>query len=184
MKEGRSVICMTSHQFNWEWMAGVLTLLRTHPMYYVYQPQSNKFFDNFSNVVRQRFGSKHIKRDEVARELIKLRKTLHSIAIVADQFPGYAQDKKYWTQFLNQETAFFQSVQQIAAISKDVVVFFGCRRLRRGYYECQIEFLTEPPYEKDAVNVVERYVRAVERNIRAQPDGWLWTHNRWKMKRS
>ena len=116
--------------------------------------------------------------------MIKLRKDLHALAIVADQFPGHPNDKKYWTIFLNQETAFYQSVQQIAAISKNVVVYFGCQRIRRGYFECDLELLTAPPYEKNDNTVVEKYVKAVERNIRRQPDGWLWSHNRWKMKRS
>lgn len=181
--EGRSVICITSHHFNWEWLVAGVTLLRTHPMHYVYQPQSSEFFDRLSNLVRMRFGARHIKRDEVARELVKLRKNFHALAIVADQFPGHPRDKKYWTHFLQQETAFYESVQQIASISNDVVIFFGCRRVRRGYFECDVEVLTEPPYRKGDFNLVESYVRAVERNICRQPDGWLWTHNRWKMKR-
>jgi KDO2-lipid IV(A) lauroyltransferase len=180
---GTSVFLITSHQFNWEWLIAAVSLLKTHPIHYVYQSQSNAFFDQFSNAIRQRFGAKGVKRDQVAREAIRLKKSLHGLAIVADQFPGYVQDKKYWSVFLNQETAFFQGVQQIAALTNDPVIYFSMRRVSRGHFECDLVPLAEPPYDKERLNVVEGFVRATERAIQNQPDGWLWSHNRWKIER-
>ena len=41
--------------------------------------------------------------------------------------------------------------------------------------------LAEPPYAKgESTDVIERYVRALEDEIRASPADWLWVHNKWK----
>jgi Kdo2-lipid IVA lauroyltransferase/acyltransferase len=31
--------------------------------------------------------------------------------------------------------------------------------------------------------LTERYARALERDIRRDPAGWWWSHQRWKLKR-
>ena len=41
--------------------------------------------------------------------------------------------------------------------------------------------LVEPPYERDDdLQVVERYARRLEAEIRESPADWLWVHNKWK----
>lgn len=183
-KKGISYVCLTIHQFNWEFLINGLVLLGYHPMYYVYQTQSSERSDRFSNAARQRFGSRGIRRDQTARETLKLRRSLHGLAIVADQYPGHAQDKKYWTTFMNQETAFFQGIQPLAALSGGVVLFFAMKRERRGYFSCEIIQLADPPHDKNGTDIVEKYVRTAEQTIRRQPDGYLWSHKRWKHKRA
>jgi lauroyl/myristoyl acyltransferase len=44
--------------------------------------------------------------------------------------------------------------------------------------------LAEPPYAADADEmIVERYARALERDIRASPPDWLWVQNKWKIQK-
>jgi KDO2-lipid IV(A) lauroyltransferase len=54
--------------------------------------------------------------------------------------------------------------------------------VKRGYYECTLVTIGEPPYLKGEENVVENYVRAVEKRIIEEPASWLWSHNRWKKR--
>ena len=180
---GQAMIYLTSHQFNWEWLLAGVCLQTTPPLFYVYQAQSSKFFDDFSNLVRQRFGARAIRREQVGREAIKLKGTLHGLALLADQFPGFDNDKRYWTTFLHQDTAFFQGINQLAIMTQYPVIFFVSRKLRRGYYECELIKIAEPPYEKKDLRIVENYVKATEKIIREQPEGWLWSHDRWKRTR-
>jgi Kdo2-lipid IVA lauroyltransferase/acyltransferase len=105
------------------------------------------------------------------------------VAIMADQFPGLSRDKKYWTTFMNQDTAFFLGLGQLAYITQYPAIFFGVKKIRRGYYEAEGFVVSEPPYEKDSQQIVEDYVKATERFIRNNPSGWLWSHNRWKRSR-
>ncbi len=182
--KSNSMIYLTAHQFNWEWMLASACLSTTPPLYYVYQKQSSQFFDNFSNIIRQRFGAKPILREKVGREALRLKGSLHGLALLADQFPGLHHDKRYWTKFLDQDTAFFQGINQLSIITQYPVVFFVSRKVRRGYYECELINIANPPYLKNDLIIVESYIKATEKIIRQQPEGWLWSHDRWKKTRA
>ncbi|NOT75207.1 MAG: lysophospholipid acyltransferase family protein [Cyclobacteriaceae bacterium] len=182
-EKGQAMIYLTAHQFNWEWMLAGVCLQTSPQVYYVYQQQSSQFFDNFSNIIRQRFGALPIKREKVGREALKKKGTLHGLALLADQFPGLSHDKRYWTNFLHQDTAFFQGINQLAIITQYPVIFFVSRKVKRGYYEGELIQIAEPPYAKDDLVIVENYIKATEKIIREQPEGWLWSHDRWKKTR-
>ena len=177
-----SIIMFASHQFNWEWLLAAGSL--KHPIDFVYQQQSSKLFDNFSLAGRMRFGAYPIKREQVARESISRKSITRGIAIMADQFPGKKRDKKYWTTFLNQDTAFFQAISQLTVMLQYPVVYTAIRKKKRGYYEAEYMVIDNPPYEKGSDLMVDHYARATEKIIKENPAGWLWSHNRWKKKRS
>lgn len=180
---GQSIILLTSHQFNWEWLLTSGCLYLPFKVDFVYQKQSSKLFDDFSLESRTRFGGYPIERAQVAREAIRRKNVLRGVAIMADQFPGLAHDKKYWTNFMNQDTAFFLGLGQLAYITQYPAIFFGVRKIKRGYYEAEGFVVSEPPYEKESQQIVDDYVKATEKIIRQNPSGWLWSHNRWKRKR-
>lgn len=180
---GQSIILLTSHQFNWEWLLTSGCLYLPFKVDFVYQKQSSKLFDDFSLESRSRFGGHPIERTQVAREAIRRKNVLRGVAIMADQFPGLAHDKKYWTNFMNQDTAFFLGLGQIGYITQYPAIFFGVRKIKRGYYEAEGFVVSQPPYEKESQQIVEDYVKATEKIIRQNPSGWLWSHNRWKRKR-
>ncbi len=178
----QSILLLSSHQFNWEWLlvSGSFTL----PMEidFVYQSVHSSFFDEVMQRARTRFGAYPIQRDKVAREILKRKEKKRGIAIVADQYPGYNRDKKYHTTFLNQETVFFYGCQHMAQLTQSPAIYAVITKVKRGYYECTLVTIGEPPYTKDSDNVVENYVRAVEKRIIEEPSGWLWSHNRWKKR--
>jgi Kdo2-lipid IVA lauroyltransferase/acyltransferase len=182
LAKGQSVLILAAHQFNWEWLLVQGAIVYSVPMDFVYQSVNNKFFDNLSYQTRTRFGAHAIKRQEVAREAVKRKNILRGIAIVADQYPGYGRDKKYTTTFLNQETVFFYGVHQLAMLTQYPIVFYEMKKVKRGYYETTAIEIATPPYAKDSDRVTEAYVRAVEKGIRQNPSGWLWSHNRWKKR--
>jgi len=180
--KNQSILLLTSHQFNWEWLLVSGCLYLPMGVDYVYQRQSNKTFDRFSLVGRNRFGAFPIERFQVGREAIRRKNILRGVAIMADQFPGHSNDKKYWTEFMNQRTAFFLGLGQLAFMTQYPAVFFGIKKIKRGYYEAEGVLVAQPPYEKDSQQIVEDYVKATERIIKQDPSGWLWSHNRWKSR--
>lgn len=181
-QRGQSILFLASHQFNWEWLMVSASISFPMAIEFVYQPVNNKFFDRLSLETRTRFGARAIKRDEVAREIIKRKDTVRGIATVADQYPGYGRDKKYISQFLNQETAFFYGTNQLAILTQYPAVYYPIKKVKRGYYEAGPIVVAQPPYEKTSDVVIENYVRFVEKQIQAYPSGWLWSHNRWKKR--
>lgn len=182
IRQNQSVIHMASHQFNWEWGLGSACMVFPAAMDFVYQSVHNKLFDELSLESRTRFGAYPVKRDEVARETVKRKNILRGIAIMADQYPGYGRDKKYHTKFLNQDTVFFYAANQLAVLVQCPVVYYEMKKIKRGYYKASIVEIAAPPYSKESEVVIENYVKAVEKNIREDPSGWLWSHNRWKTR--
>jgi KDO2-lipid IV(A) lauroyltransferase len=182
LEKNQSMIYVTSHQFNWEWGLVAACLIYPAKMDFVYQAVNSKFFNDFSLQSRTRFGAHAIKRDEVARELVKRKGILRGTSIMADQYPGYGHDKKYFTTFLNQETVLFYGANQIATLTQQPVIYHEIRKVKRGYYEVFAWEIATPPYEKQTNDIVENYVRAVEKSIRLNPPNWLWSHNRWKKR--
>jgi Kdo2-lipid IVA lauroyltransferase/acyltransferase len=178
----QSVLLLSSHQFNWEWLLVSGELSLNVPIDFVYQSLKSTFVDSLMQTCRTRFGGYAINRNEVARELVNRKNITRGIAIVADQYPGKQRNKKYETKFLNQETVFFYGSQQMAFLTQCPALFAVVERVSRGYYTCTLVNVGEPPYDKDSEAVIEAYVLAVEKVIRQHPDGWLWSHNRWKSR--
>jgi KDO2-lipid IV(A) lauroyltransferase len=178
----QSILFLACHQFNWEWILVAASAKFPMAIDFVYQPVNNKFFDQLTLYIRTRFGAYPIKRDEVARELVKRKNVLRGLASVADQYPGYGRDKKFIVRFLNQETAFFMGTNQLALLTQYPAVFYPMKKVKRGYYEAHPVIVGSPPYDKTSEEVIQNYVRLVEAVIQEDPSGWLWSHNRWKKR--
>ena len=182
LRQNQSVIFLTSHQFNWEWLLQSACLEYPAAMDFIYQAAASNFFNNFSLEARSRFGAFPIERREVAKTSIKRRYILRGIAMLADQYPGYDSDKKYETTFLNQKTVFFYGANQIAQLTQYPVYYHTIKRIGRGMYEATAMEIAVPPYTKESKEVIEKYIRAVEKNIQENPSNWLWSHDRWKSR--
>ena len=94
-------------------------------------------------------------------------------------------EEKHWTHFLNQDTAFFVGADKIARILDAPVLFVSMRRERKGFYSARLSLLASPPYDRtgdrDAgAEIIERYARALEEEIRRSPADWLWIERKWK----
>jgi len=64
------------------------------------------------------------------------------------------------------------------------VCFYGyMRRPKRGYYECEMQLMTETPTETAEFEITDTYFRMLEENIKNAPAYYLWSHNRWKRTR-
>ncbi len=181
-EKNQSVLLLSSHQFNWEWLLVSGELSLNIPIDFVYQSINNAFVDTLMQTCRTRFGGYAIKRNEVARELVKRKDITRGIALVADQYPGLPRDKKYEIKFLNQDTVFFYGSQQMAFLSQCPALYAVVERVSRGHYTCTLVTVGKPPFTKDSATVIEAYVRAIEKVIRQHPDGWLWSHDRWKSR--
>lgn len=177
------VLYLLSHQFNWEWLLATSAISLPFPVDFVYQEQSNKFFNKFSLDSRTRFGV-GIKREQVARETIRRKNLPRAVGMLIDQFPGNPTDKKYWTTFLHQETAFFGGINSLAHLTQYPVFYLAVHKVKRGYYHCDVIPIIVPPYQKDSGVVIEAFAKESEKMIQKYPAEWLWSHNRWKRKKS
>lgn len=181
--QGQSVVLLAAHFCNWEWLllaAGVLLKL---PIDAVYKPQKVKGIDDFLRARRSRFGGNPIPDKSFMFEVMKRRREARAYALVADHTPKH-DEEKHWTTFLNQDTAFFVGADKIAKILKAPVIYVAMRRDGPGRYSVELMLLAEPPYDRDSgPEIVERYARRLEDEIRRSPADWLWLHRKWKYRK-
>lgn len=178
-----SVILLSIHQGNWEWMLHGISSALDIPVDPVYKPLHNKALDRFMFEMRSQFGSRPMTMADSGRDILRRRREFRVIAMLADQSP-IRGERSYWTGFMNQEAAFYPGVEVIASTTGFPVLFVQCRRLARGYYEIEFRELANPPYDREEHTILERYVRLAEEAIRAEPHSWLWSNRRWKRRRS
>jgi KDO2-lipid IV(A) lauroyltransferase len=183
LSQNKSVIVMATHQFNWEWMLLAGGARFKVPVDAIYQPVSNKKIENFILEIRSRFGCSPIPKDETLPIVLKRIKEQRIIGLVADQMPAKDNQQRYWTNFLNQDTAFFMGTESLPKLTKMPVVMVGINKVRRGYYEIVLEEIAHPPYDFERMQILPVYVRKVEQQIKLNPESWLWSHRRWKYQR-
>jgi Kdo2-lipid IVA lauroyltransferase/acyltransferase len=178
--ERRSVLLLTAHMCNWEWLLPAGGAQFGIPIDTVYKPLRVQALDDFVREARSRFGGKPIPMHSFLFELMRRAGEPRAYAMVADQTPLRKSDK-HWTRFLNQDTAFFVGADKITQFLEAPVVYVAMTRERRGHYRVKLHVLAEPPYDPDAdLPIMERYARKLEEEIRAHPADWLWIHNKWK----
>lgn len=115
--------------------------------------------------------------------MVEKRNILTANLIAGDQTPTKSEIN-YWTNFLNQETAVFLGAEKIAKALDMPVVFIDIQRIGRMSYEITFKLITDKPKETARFEITEKHVRMLENAIRRHPDNWLWSHRRWKHKRS
>ncbi len=177
--EGRSLLLLTAHFCNWEWLLLAAGASLKVPIDAVYKPPRQRVFDEFLRDGRSRFGGNPVPYKGFVMEMIRRRAEARCYAMVADQTP-IAQDDKYWTQFMGRDTAFYVGADTIARALKVPVLFVAMQRVARGRYRVSVTPLATPPHEPAGHAIVERYVRCMEAEIQKSPADWLWIHRKWK----
>ena len=174
------MVLLAAHFCNWEWLLLTAGVVLKMPIDAVYKPQKVKGIDDFLRARRSRFGGNPIPHQSFMFEVMKRRKDVRAYALVADHTPKH-DEEKHWTRFLNQDTAFFVGADKIAKILKAPVIYVAMRRDGPGRYNVELTLLAEPPYDRDSgPEIVERYARMLEQEIRRSPADWLWLHRKWK----
>jgi KDO2-lipid IV(A) lauroyltransferase len=179
MKAGQTVIGMTSHQVNWEWIPGALALGGV-PVDSVYKPLSDPFFEKLMVQIRSSFGAVPTPMHTLPRQMVARKHIPRMIGLMSDQVPD-VPEQAYWTDFLHRDTPFYPGAERLARSRKLPVYYLDAVRVRRGYYEVTITLVAEPPYDLlPPGTIMDRYRDLVEATIRENPSDWLWSHKRWK----
>lgn len=177
--EGRSCQLHLGHNFNWEWanlfcMQGV-----DYPFLVVFMPITNKAVNRMFRHFREKFGTVLIPANDMRNGMAPWMGKQYLLALVADQNPGNPR-RCYWYPFLNKMTAFYKGPEMSARRNDIPVVFVDIRKVKRGYYKASLEIAFEHPAQTKEGEITEAFVRYLEKNIREQPEVWVWSHRRWK----
>jgi KDO2-lipid IV(A) lauroyltransferase len=182
-EEKRDIIAVLGHYNNWEWPT-LLPYYLKYKTIIIYKPLQNKYFNNFVNNNRSKDGIVLTPTSQVIREIINYRKNnINTVSVfISDQIPALG-DIKYWTTFLNQDTAVYTGAGKIALKYDMAVVFFHIQKIKRGYYNLDIELLFDHTKGISEEVITEKHVRRLEEIISEKPENWIWSHRRWKHKK-
>ena len=180
------VIACLGHMGNWEWLVDLNKRFVNPAMveYNVYRQLKNHTSDNMMLELRSKRGGECIEKKQLLRKLVTLRRSEHPfvVGMLSDQKPS-KRSSYVWTQFLNQETAFLDGSEVLAHKFGFSAVYAHIWSPKRGYYRIRFEQITDDPELMQPEEMTKRYAELLEQNICAQPEQWLWTHNRWKWGR-
>jgi KDO2-lipid IV(A) lauroyltransferase len=179
-KQGNSVVLAIGHVGNWELGAAAYAIEDYPHVKGVYKVQSNKFFDNLMIRIRTRFGGGVYPMEETVDRIRENMGNQTAIGLLADQYTPNRNAPML--NFLGRQTPVLTSVEMISKRFDFPVVYLRFMRLGRGSYEMSCEVLADKPQETKKYEITHRYFRLVEQDIYEQPDNWLWTHDRWKIK--
>jgi Kdo2-lipid IVA lauroyltransferase/acyltransferase len=182
-EEKRDIIAVLGHYNNWEWPTMLPDYLK-YKIVIIYKPLQNKYFNRFINNQRSKYGIVLTPTSQIIREIINFRNnSINTVSVfLSDQIPARG-DIRYWTTFLNQDTAVFTGAGKIASKYDMALVFFHIQKVKRGYYNLDIELLLEHTAGLPENIITETHVRRLEEIIREKPEYWIWSHRRWKHKK-
>ena len=168
---GGSCLMLLGHYGNWEFVPSVTLWMRKGSVIFaqIYRPLKNKWFDRFFLKLRGRYHSECIAKQDTLRSILRYKSSGRPsiTGFMADQTPSPA-NIHHWVNFLNHDTP----------------VFTGVEKIKRGYYSVTIREISKNPKETEEFEITNKYMEMMETTILRAPEYWLWTHNRWKHKRS
>ncbi len=180
-EQNKSVLLVSAHYMNWEWMITGQDLFFPHQAIGIGMPLTSGYWDKKINTLRSRFGMKVI-HAKIVKETFNsyLNEGIPTATLIlSDQSPADST-KCYWMTFLHQTTGIIFGAEQLANTYDQAVVFYLPKKIKRGYYEVELQLLTDEPRTLPWGKITETHANLLEKRILKEPAPWLWSHKRWK----
>ena len=181
-KKGRSIAFVGAHQANWEWSCSMPMVVDVL-CFGAYTRMGNKYFDRMIKKSRSKFGF-------VGYETTKTVQAIKSnfdngvqglYLLLSDQSPQIHKTH-YWSEFMGVKVPIHTGAEMLAKKFDMAVVNYSIKKIKRGRYKVDLEIITETPQQFKNYEITDQYLAIVERNIREQPEYYLWSHKRFKHK--
>lgn len=183
LNNNKNIVGVTAHYGNWELFLTLPEII-PHIVFGVYKPLNNSFFDKQFYKMRAKFGAIPVTMNDTYKTIIKYKKEskLIFLGLIADQSPLKIHNK-YWSTFLNQETAVFPGPEKIAKKLNYAVVFTYLEKIKRGKYIIKSSLLFDDVSQCKEFEITETHLKFLEQLIIKKPEHYLWSHKRWKYSR-
>lgn len=178
-------VVLTSHHNFWEYAQFVNLYFPNSMMVCAYHPLTNKVMDELFYHLRLFPGTLPVPSSNLIRYFLQHRNSTNPddkrmiLGLVADQ-NAPPMGEVHWYNFLNRQTLFFEGGEQLALKFHLPVLYLGMKREKAGRYSGSVELIYDGKQSIEKFEITQRYVELLERDIRNQPEGWMWSHRRWK----
>ncbi|WP_452603260.1 lysophospholipid acyltransferase family protein [Pontimicrobium sp. MEBiC06410] len=176
----RSVVLMCAHYASWEWIF-IMQSYMSHKGFGVYKRLHNKYFDALVKRIRARYNTFLITTKETVPTLTesKNKGELSISGFASDQSPK-PQKAHHWNNFMGIKVPIHTGAEMLAKRLDMSVVFFGVKKIKRGFYEASFTTIAEDPLVCENYDITDAFIKLVEKQINDAPEYYLWTHKRWK----
>ena len=180
--KGNGVLLLTGHLGNWE-LGALAHGAVVGPISVMVRPIANPLVDRIVEARRSAHGNRVIAKRNSAREVLKALSAGGTVGILADQ--NALPEDAVFVEFFGMPAAAHKGFAQLALRSGAAVVPAFARwdpasRRHVVEYGPEIEIVRSGVAERDIEINTQRFQRALEEQVRANPDQWLWIHRRWK----
>ena len=181
-RKGQQIICVAGHYGNWEWAGIAAGSQMLHKPVGFYKPLSNKYIDRYIQQTRVQGRSRLASIAKTSETFKTDWGEPAAFYMVADQSPSSAR-LAFWVKFLNQDTATIHGPEKYARVFNIAVVFVSVKKVKRGYYTVEFKMLEPEPVKTKTGEITSRFMKVLEDVIKENPEYYLWSHRRWKLKR-
>lgn len=184
LNSGQSVLVVGGHVASWEWTCFTMAGQVSGNHYVSYKPISNKYIDAYVNRCRSFEGVQMVTMQETATLVRSMHKQEPiSVFLLADQSPSNVKNA-HWIDFFGLETAFLPGPDVLARRYGYPVLYLDVRRVRRGMYEVHLLDLLSGGSVLEEASLTRLFANRLESTIRRSVGDWLWSHRRWKHRKS
>ena len=178
--EGKNVIMLTGHVFNWEWISAFAKVIPQEHCHPVYRKINSSFWENEILKIRNKFGNESLEANDVIKHILRTPNDGNSVYMfVADQSP-FVDHVDVGTTWLNQKTPVFVGYDKLSTRMDLAFIYCDMKKVKRGYYQVNY-YRIQPDGDKFLpLEVVKKFHILLENTINKRPDNYLWSHRRWK----
>ncbi|MDO6597371.1 lysophospholipid acyltransferase family protein [Oceanihabitans sp. 2_MG-2023] len=180
--ENRNIVLMCAHYANFEWIFIAQRFIKMKG-FGVYKRLNNKYFDRLIKRKRAKYNTTLITTKETISVLMNsIKKGEQSISgFVSDQSPK-PNKAFHWNDFMGIKVPVHTGAEMLAKKLDTSVVFFGVKKVKRGYYETTFKTIAINAKDYKNYEITDMFLKLVEKQIYEAPEYYLWTHKRWKHK--
>ena len=181
-EKGKGAILIMSHLGPWEYLAFV-PHLKKYDCTVLGRAIRNPFIHRWILNLRKSVSVKNTPKVGAAKKILSQLKNNHMVAITMDQWAG---NDELWIDFFNQSASTVSLPARLAKKTGCALIPTYCFRMAPGKYEihCHPEIFFKDNENKSIEDLTVELNKTLEEQVAAHPEQWLWTHKRWKGKKT
>ena len=181
---GRGIIFLASHLGAWELLSFAHSAYG-YPLSFFVRRIDNPLIEKLVEQTRTRFGNETIDKKDAVRAALRVLREGKSLGILADL--NTHPHEGIFVPFFGRLACTTTSVAVLAlrtdaAVLPCCAVWSAARRKFVIRIDPALEIVRTGAREHDIETNTARFAAAIERQIKAYPDQWLWIHKRWKTR--
>lgn len=186
-----SIMIMSSHSGNWEIMGGACNYSYKEDFHFcdldicsVYRKLSNQMMNEIMEDVRlavisdRKAFTGYMESRNVLRYVFKNKDKKKIYLFTTDQRPYFSGSDHMKVTFMNRP-CYAMSASAGVAKKFGMAVVYQRMLERKGGYDIEYIPICEDASKMSVEEMVDKYYRLLEEDLRTQPYNYLWTHNRW-----